>query len=326
MLISKSVAIGLALVAVAIAAPIDAQDNWDALERQDLRLLDISERLMSANAPLCRNIMPATGLVLHSRDQYGDEGAGDRFANGRIAVASVSPGGPAELAGLRRNDGIVAINSLPTEQLPQPESGYLRETAFFMMASQPAGEPLKLRVRRDGELLDLTIRAPAACHSLVEIVTGDAPRALSDGRVIQIRHDFAASLSDDQLAVALAHELAHAALEHRRRKVDEGIDNGTFAGVGANQRANRQAEIEADRLSVHILANAQYDPALAADFWRSEASSEVGGGILPSAIYPTREARARGIEREIANYLPQGRGPSWPGHLLALRDRPFGGD
>ena len=33
---------------------------------------------------------------------------------------------------------------------------------------------------------------------------------------------------------------------------------------------------------------------------------------------------ARLVEQEIALYLPQRRGPSWPGHLLELREREFG--
>ncbi|MGB3167062.1 MAG: hypothetical protein WBA68_09845 [Alteraurantiacibacter sp.] len=137
--------------------------------------------------------------------------------------------------------------------------------------------------------------------------------------MIQVGYRFAESLEDEQLAVVLGHELAHAVLEHRRRKEDAGIDNGALAELGRNQQVNRQAEIEADRLSAHLLANAGYDPAIVPDYWRSNAA----GGLSFSFVYPSQEARARLVEREIEMYLPAERGPSWPGHLLTLRERAF---
>ena len=42
-----------------------------------------------------------------------------------------------------------------------------------------------------------------------------------------------------------------------------------------------------------------------------------------SSTYPSVEARARLVEREIADYLGAGAAPSWPGHLLTRRDAPF---
>jgi predicted Zn-dependent protease len=97
---------------------------------------------------------------------------------------------------------------------------------------------------------------------------------------------------------------------------------GALGEFGRNQRLNRQIEVEADRISAHLLANAGYAPGTAPAFWRSRLGRRVGGGLQISATYPSAEARARLIEREIADYLGAG-GPSWPGHLLARRDMPF---
>ena len=191
------------------------------------------------------------------------------------------------------------------------------------MAALPSDGRLTIQAVRDGETIEVSLNVQPSCRSLVEILPGDGPRARSDGRVVQIRQDFAAGLSDDQLAVVFAHELAHTVLLHRARKEAVGIDNNLLAEVGRNQQVNRQAEVEADRLSVHLLANAGYDPALASAFWRSEQGREAGGGLMPSFVYPSQSARADLIDAEIARYLWQRRGPSWPGHLLALRDRPW---
>ena len=51
----------------AIARHANAQDNaqWSALLREDLRVAAIGDSLLKANADLCRNTMPVTGMVLH---------------------------------------------------------------------------------------------------------------------------------------------------------------------------------------------------------------------------------------------------------------------
>ncbi len=308
----------------AAAAGAD-QSQWDALAREDVRLARIADTLLRANSGLCRLTMPVTGLILHSADQYRSGQAEARFVNGPLAISSLVPMSPAVRAGLLPDDAILAVGGQSVAALVPPEDGNLREAAFDLIASQPAEHPIDLLVARGVTQLEVSMIASAGCRTLVEILVGDGPRARSDGRVIQIEYGFAGELTDEQMAVVIAHELAHTVLEHRRRKEEAGIDNGLFAELGRNQRANRAAEVEADRLSIHLLANAGYDPASVPAFWRSDIGRSLGGSI-PSFVYPSQEARAQLVEEEIARYLPLRRGPSWPGHLLALRDRSFRAD
>lgn len=324
LLAEMAMALAILLVTPATLLGQD-QARWDALERQDLRLLRVAERLQGSNLALCRSAMPLFGAILHSRDQYHEAAAQARFANGYVALAAVLPGSPADLAGLERDDGILAINGIATPGLATNTNRHLREAAFTLLASQPANRAIDLQVLRADGVHELSLRAPAGCRALVEVLVGDGPTARSDGKIIQVQLDFIARVDDEQLAVVVAHELAHVVLEHRRRKEEAGIDNGLLAEFGRNQQANRQAEVEADRLSVHLLANAGYDPAIAPAFWRSPVGRELGG-LMPSFVYPSKEARAELLETEIALYLPLRRGASWPGHLLALRDTSFAGD
>ncbi len=323
----RSFSLVLIVLSVVANAPLRAQESstWSALEREDVRLARIAERVMVANASLCDILMPATGMILHSRDQYREGVADDRFADGSLAISSIVPHSPAARAGLRRDDVILAINGLAVSAIAPPDDGNLREAAFTLLASQPTGATIALRIKRDAVEQMISVVPPAGCRSLVEIMTGDGPRARSDGQVIQVQYDFAAQLDDAQMAVVLAHELAHTVLEHRRRKEEAGIDNGVFAEFGRNQQVNRQAEIEADRLSVHLLANAGFDPSSIPLFWRSEIGRSLGGA-MPSFVYPTQEARAQLVEREMEMFLPHRRGPSWPGHLLELKERSFAAD
>ncbi len=315
----------VALVLLAFPATAMGQEAID-IETQDLRLASIADNMLIANARLCRETMPVTGMILHSADQYGSSTPG-HFADGPLAIAGVIPDSAAENRGLEKGDTITAINGAMVSAITPAENGHLREAAFFRLADIPPDEPVVLTVKRSGRDETVLIAAQRGCRSLVEILVADAPNARSDGRVIQFQLAFAASLSDENLAVVLAHELAHTVLEHRRRKVEAGIDNASLLRhFGRNQQANRQAEVEADRLSAHLLANAGYDPQLAVWFWRSEDGVRAGGGPMPSWIYPTQAARADLIEGEISRYLRLRAGPSWPGHLLQLRERAFASD
>ena len=315
----------LAFAAMAFAQQVAAQQSSpvERLIAQDVRLAGVAERMLGANSALCRRLMPLTGLVLHSRDQYRAEVAGDAFANGSVAVAGVVPGSPAAGAAVASRDGLVAIVGHSTSAMTAVGEAPLRDTAFDVLADQPAPGPIALTLARGGEERALSIDASAGCRALVEIRAADSLDARSDGRVIQVNYGLALAATDAELAVVFAHELGHLVLEHRRRLEAAGVEKGFFGEFGRNQRLNRQVEVEADRISVHLLANAGYDPAIAPAFWRSKLGRRAGGGILRSSTYPSAEGRARQLEREIADFLAGGSGPSWPGHLLARRDAPF---
>ncbi|MCB2065226.1 MAG: PDZ domain-containing protein [Erythrobacter sp.] len=313
-----------AAVLLALGQPVLAQD-WQQVEAQDLRLARVADGLLAVNAAMCRQTMPLTGAILHSADQYAPGAADARFTQGLLAVASVQPGSPAEAAGLRPDDAVLAINGTSIATLELAADEHLREGAFAVLAATPPEQSVTLLVARDGQPHSLSLAAPRGCRVLVEI-SGSGADAASDGRVIQLRYDFAANLSDQELAIVVAHELAHAILEHRRRKQEAGIDNSREqAARGRNRAANRRAEVEADRLSVHLLANAGYDPLIAVQFWRTP-QGRAANGDRRGGVYPSVRQRARQIEREVDQYLPLRTGPSWPQHLLDLRDQPITGD
>ena len=290
---------------------------------QDLRLAAIAERLLAANGPFCRQEMPLTGMVLHSRDQYRAQVAGDAFANGPVTVAAVVPGSAADHAGVRPGDGLAAIGGAQTTGMKAVGEAPLRDTVLGALADEAGKSPLRLTLLRDGRGFDVSLDAPTGCRALVEIRAAESLEARSDGRVIQVDYGLAAAASDAEMAVVFAHELGHLVLEHRRRLEAAGVEKGFFGEFGKNQRLNRQVEVEADRVAVHLLVNAGYDPSIAPAFWRSSLGRRAGGGLLRSSTYPSPEARAALVEQEIADYLGDADGPSYPGHLLSRRDVPF---
>ena len=308
------------LVALSVAlpdAPLQAQTQgpMDALEIQDVRLASIAERMMRANDGLCRQHMPLTGMLIHTRDQYRSD-PGTAFANGPVAVEAVVPGS-ASAQVVRAGDALVAVGAVRTDSLHAEAPAPLRDAVFWALADTPADRPVSLTIARAGMEEALTVNAPPGCRALVEIRSGNGKNARSDGRVIQIDYGLAAAANDDQLAVIFAHELGHAVLEHRRRLGAARVSKGFFGEFGKNGKLNRQAEIEADRMSVHLLADAGYDPRIAPAFWRSPLGRRVGNGL--SFVYPNAEARAKLLDDEIANHMND----MGLNELLAQRDRPF---
>lgn len=302
------------------ALPALAQEQ--GIETADRRLAQVAERLQAANVGLCRQHMPLTGLIVFSADQYGSPDP-VRFADGPVAVAQVLPGSPAHAAGIRANDAIITVDGVAAAEQKPDDSYSLRDTTFDLLAAHAPGAPLVLVLRRQGQAITASITPPPGCRALVEVVTGRDDIARSDGRVIQISWRRVAQWNDDELAVIVAHELAHSVLEHRRRLAAAGVDGGLLGEFGRNRRLRRLVEEQADVLSVHLLANAGYNPQIAPQFWRSETGAQLDAGILRSGAYAAPRQRAALMEAEIAAQLAAANLPSRAEHLLAARDVPF---
>ena len=313
----------LAALVLFAAAPVAAQERagLTALRHHDQRLLRIAEPILAGNLRLCDRTMPRQGAALQSTDQYGADGQPGFAAP--VAFAAVLPGSAVAEAGIVPNDGLLSVNGRPIAERPELEASPLRDSAFAAIAEHGTDEPLILEVLSGGgERREVILRTPAACLILAEILADNGTTARSDGRVIQISQGIAASATDQELAVIFAHELAHSILRHRDRLSAADVSKGLGGEFGRDRRLNREAEIEADRLSVHLLANAGFDPASAPVFWRSPLGKRLGGGLFRSRVYPSPEARAQQLEGEIALYLAGG-APSYPGHLLIRRYRPL---
>lgn len=156
---------------------------------------------------------------------------------------------------------------------------------------------------------------------MVEILDEDGNTARSDGRTIQIGYGLAARATDEQVAVIFAHELAHSVLHHRERLEAAGAGKGVIGQVGKDRRLNLQAEQDADRLSVYLLANAGIDPHAAPRLWRSKFGKKLSGGIFHNPSHQSAKDRAQMMEAEISAHLQSG--PAYPSELLASRKKPL---
>lgn len=293
-------------------APLRAEGS---VQEADLRLLRIAEKLQQANAPLCDRVAPSLGAALQSRDQFS--GGGDPGFHSDVVFAVVLTDSALARAGVAQGDGLIAIDGERIVRMPGLETMPLRDSAHAILADRVA-RPLHLTVIREGQERTVVLPPSRQCRALVEVLVGDERAARSDGRVIQIGLGLMRRGSDEEIAVVFAHELAHSVLRHRDRLADAGVSKGLGGEFGRHRQLNAEAEIEADRLSVHLLANAGYDPRIAPALWRGALGRELDAGLFRSRIYASPEQRAQRLDREIADYLAGG-APSWPGHLLAKR-------
>jgi predicted Zn-dependent protease len=134
-------------------------------------------------------------------------------------------------------------------------------------------------------------------------------------------------LSDDEIAAALGHEIAHALREHGRERASEQSRTkvltdliGVVVGGGEDDLADisalfyllpnsREQETEADRMGLELAARAGYDPRAAISMWRKFRL--VTGGGQPNqfgSTHPSHESRLRDLqtysEKVAASYKP----------------------
>jgi predicted Zn-dependent protease len=134
----------------------------------------------------------------------------------------------------------------------------------------------------------------------VELVPGGKVNAGSDGRLVQIQGALATwSRNDDELALVIAHEMAHNFLGHHEQLDQEDISTGLFSGFGANGRKLRDMEREADRYSIFLVARARYDFHIASTFWRRLAKSS-GIGSIWTTSHPNARNRGRNADAAVA--------------------------
>lgn len=321
--------VGCFLAILVVASPAAAADSrhWTALRDIDARMAMIAFRLAIGNAALCRDLQPTPGFQLHAIDQY-DPGSRSElrteFGFSRpVQVQAVVPGSPAAVAGIADDDALIAIGD---EDLPVAGSATLtsstRDAANTLLARQSMLEPLRITVERAGVRRLVTVPASPGCRSAFEVLLGAPFKASSDGRTVQVGFGFFRRLGDAEVAAVVAHELSHTVLRHRIRLKAAGARWGLRSQLGRSARLFRQTEEEADRLSVHLLRNAGYDPHAAVRFWRGKGR-QLGAGIFGSPTHGSSKARATTIEAEIAAMAPLGTSPGTLPPVLATRDEPL---
>lgn len=300
--ISLAPASSTAAAAQRVAA--DNQRMVDALGEivsMEARVAPLAARIVRGSAPWCPATMAAPGWLLGDRRLYSEHvwplaraayGASDADAP---FIAALDPDGAAARAGLRVGDAITAIDGMAVRAKDETPHGRLA-WMHNSIASLPENSALAVSVPRLAAPVRL---APApGCASEFRVEAYDAVKAQADGTVVFIPGGmvrFAAN--DEELATVIAHELAHNILLHRVRLDAAKINRGLGQQFGRSARLTRATEVEADRLSVWLLADAGFDPDAAARFWTGYGKRR-GGGIFAAPTHPRWRERVRIVTAE----------------------------
>lgn len=286
----------LALAAFAAVVPGGADATpIGPLQLADARVQTIGWKLATGNAAYCSRVRPAVGLLLQDVQNYDDpEKVRRAFGlTGDIAVEAVAAGSPAEAAGLEANDAVLAIDGQAMADLPPAKKGDWRRLWDLhdrIDALLARDGKVTLTIEHAGAQRSVSLAGVPACAVRFEYDTGGSTAKATRDRVI-VGKKLYSEVGDDEamLAAPMAHEFAHAVLDHE----------GTLDKLGRGMSKVRHTEEEADRLSVWLLANAGYDPEVAERFmlgWGMDHDLGIFG--MPDHNRPG--TRAKMIRAEIA--------------------------
>lgn len=276
----------LLLAAATLLAPGPAAaTDVAALARQEARLADAGWRLTTASARWCPATAPQPGWILSDPRRFdpGDRPGAERAYGARgdgPFIAAIAPGSPAARAGLAVGTRLAAMEGVPIPVFGDGPTLRI-DAVVAMLAVHDPTAPLTVT---DGDGTLHRLDAAPGCASAFRIERSGA-QAAANGQLVRLRLDLARSIADDgELAAVVAHELAHNILRHRARLADD-----------RSIERVRATEIEADRLSVWLLADAGYDPLAAVRFWQRHKKP-----LIRAATHPPRSRRIAAIEAEIA--------------------------
>ena len=300
----------------AVAAEQQAQLDYlfEVAVAEQQRLDDVMAKLFRANADLCPTQRLRLGLEAGSIQdvpaQFRPSAASRLKATDRLTVLALPASGPAAQAGIKVGDEIVSLDGAPVSYGAKAAERWTKQAAATL-ARKPAS--IALDIRREGRPMTFQITPAAWCDYQVETDTlSTEPNAFADGkRIVVNRAIMKLASTESELALVVAHELAHNTRQHPQSAkknantaamgglmVDllgavAGVDTGGYFTSAAARRgaavASPEFETEADYVGMYFLARAGYPMAGVETFWRKMAVEAPEAIFVRSSHPPTAD-------------------------------------
>jgi len=292
---------GLWLAGIVLPAALaGAQPAAARSDPADQMVIDVGYRIAVKAGDLCPDPAPALGFTVQDLSQFA--GADRRRAIAQFAlgdtpqILAVAHGSVAERAGLMAGDDIVSAGGRAMPPMPKEAGTFDRVAQTLDLLDQAAaGGALTLVVRRDGEQRTLVLHLVEGCRSRFVVNVSRGLNSQADGEYVEVDTSLVAfARSEEQLAVVVAHEMAHNILGHRRRLAAE----RTIRGRRGRIAETRRTEDEADRYGVYLLDRAGFPPQAAAAFWARYGARRAR--LIHDGSHAPPAERVAMIEREIA--------------------------
>jgi len=260
----------------------------EALERyrtDQKRIVDVAYRLAVAGAPICdEEVAPLLGAIIARGSDFGRSqkkqtelvfGASDE-----ITVFAVAEDSPAKRAGLVPRDQILAVDGSKPDQA---------RDVFDQLRKAGSEEPL-LRIRRGEEVFDVALPRTIGCpYGLFVAPSGgiDTDRFRNNKEMLIPTGLLRFVEDDDELAIALSHQIGHQILQSFR---------------------TAKNEPRADELGLQIASLAGFDVSKAPAYWDRWASlqfwtitSDTGGQTIQ---HGGMSRRASAIRKSVTELHP----------------------
>jgi predicted Zn-dependent protease len=286
----------------------DTQASLRALQRDDQRVADTAWRIASRNADTCPKLWAALGVSLHHVRQYepayrAAAQAAFGLDGGYPSILAVAEGSPASAAGLKPSDTVRAVNGADLADKGRGQTSAASydavSAAMAALEALPKQGAAILSIERGGHRLEVSVTPQNVCRSRVELAPGNTINANANGLVAQISGRLVNWIeSDDELALVIAHEMAHNLLDHPKRLSEKSALSGLATSLGLAGKAQRQMEMDADRMGIIMAASAGYDYKIAPDFWARLNSNAPLAAFL-ATTHPKTRARRENARRVV---------------------------
>jgi len=286
----------------------DTQASLLALQRDDQRVADTAWRIAARNADSCTKIWAALGVSLQHVSQYAPAyraaakaafGLDDAYPS----ILAVSDGSPASAEGLKPNDTLRTVNGADLASTSGKQTTAASydavSAAMAVLEALPEQKAAVLSIERGGQRLDVSVTPQNVCRSRVELAPGNSINANANGLVAQISGRLVDWVqSDDELALVIAHEIAHNLMGHPKTLSEKSALSGLATSLGLSGKAQRQMELDADRMGIIMAAGAGYNYKIAPDFWARLNSNAPLAAFLATS-HPTTRARRENAQRVV---------------------------
>ena len=280
------------------------------------QVMTVAYPLLAAAVPLCKGAERySLGMLFANKyvfsEAFQNSAAELLHLEDELRVTQVFAETSAARAGLREGDILLAMNGEAVPLGKDAAKNLFRKMLEVMQAERA----LNLTVLRDRQQLDFSVQPSLICSYGVLVSNSDAINAYADGQRIAITRGMLRFVENDrELALVIAHELAHNAMEHIRSQQQNywmgsvvdiiagvyGVPTGGLFGNLASRAYSPEFEAEADYVGLYIMARAGIDLGDAAQFWRRmavEHPSSIQSGLLAS--HPATPERFIAIEQTV---------------------------